>query len=168
MANRWPPILYVNERLYVQSVRLLGLSYILLLWKSVEGQTLQPPTLETKPKNIQDLRENTQLELKCTFTSQSGQGPVIPLVVITRADNTELPTSLVPLPKTISGLHNVINIATLSFSQFSAEYTVQLVTSRTINNLRFSCVLRLTDGGVLSNTSDPFNVKCIIEICSDV
>ena len=126
-----------------------------LLWQSVEGQT--PPQLDTNPVNVQDLRENGKLTFTCTFGTNFFsreivimQGNVSQTTILSQDPQRQVP---------IKGLDQ----ASTKLNLANVEYTVEIVTTRKINNLIFSCVGGIRNGSELTkfpSTSEPLNIKC--------
>ena len=119
-------------------IRLLGLSYILFLWKCIEVQSF--PLLETDPKNVQDFRENMELKLECTFgLSLSNR-----ILVTQGSVMEETPVSTSNIPTSVKGLE----IARLTHN-----------TNRSLNNLTSSCQSKFPKMVQVINSTQPIVVK---------
>ena len=132
-----------------------------LLWKSVEGIT--PPQLDTNPINVQDLRENVKLTLTCTFRRILNFDARE--IVVMQGNDTQTTSLGVLARPTVKGLEQATTKYSSNVESF--EYTVELVTKRTLNNLTFSCLGVIDNGSELirfSNTSQPLNIKCKIAV----
>ena len=126
-----------------------------LLWQSVQGVT--PPQLDTNPVNVQDLRENVKLTFTCTFGTNFFlreivimQGNVRQTTILSLDPQRQIP---------IKGLEQ----ASTKLNLLNIEYTVEIVTTRAINNLTFSCVGGIVNGSELTrfpSTSESLNIKC--------
>ncbi len=134
-------------------IRFLALSSILFLWKCIEVQSF--PLLETDPKNVQDLRENMELKLECTFGLSLGNR----ILVTQGSVMEETPVAFNNIPTAVKGLKNAHlthNTTTHGFFQL----TVYVNTKRSLNNLTFSCRSDFANNVQLINSTLPIVVKC--------
>ena len=112
------------------------------------------PLLETDPKNVQDLRENMELKLKCTFGPSFGnsivvtQGSVMEHTAITASD----------VPAAVKGLKSVR--ITQKIVSGTIQFAVNVNTNRSLNNLTFSCSSDFANWVQVINSTQPIVVKC--------
>ena len=136
----------------IHCTRFSGLSFILLLWKCIEVQSF--PLLETDPKTVQDLRENMELKLKCTFGPSYGNS-----IVVTQGsvmEQTSITASVVPAA--VEGLKSVR--ITQNVVSATVEFAVYVNTNRSLNNLTFSCTSDFENWFQVINSTLPIVVKC--------
>ena len=132
-----------------------GLLYILLLSQYCGGQSLL--FLETDTKNVQDLLENVKITFTCTFGYLDDRAGSAVLVKRGAAMAVETPVGGIS-PNVVNKLNNARTAYHITLNQVTASVT----TTRTVNNLTFSCINRLRDGSVVIISSQPIVVKCEI------
>ena len=134
-------------------IRFLGLSYILFLCKCIEVQSF--PLVETDPKNVQDLREDMELKLECTFGLSLGNNILVTqgsVMEATRVLGSDIPTS-------VKGLKNA-RLTHNNTDQGFLQLTVYVNTNRSLNNLTFSCQSDFLNMVKVINSTLPIVVKC--------
>ena len=133
----------------------LELSCILLLPQYCGGQS--PPILETNSKNVQDLLKNIKLTFTCSFGYLDDRAGSAVSVERGGAMAVETPVYGIALT-VVNGLNNARTTYNITLNRV----TVSVTTTRTLNNLTFSCINTLRDGSVVINSSQPIVVKCEI------
>ena len=92
------------------------------------------------------------LTLTCTFGTVFATREI----VITHAGGTPTTTNLGPRTTPVNGLSNV----NATYNNTGVQYMVQLITSRTINNLAFVCIGTDFTPKTTSSSTKLLNVKC--------
>ena len=113
------------------------------------------PLVKTDPKNVQDLCENMELKLECTFGLSLGNA-----ILVTQGSVMEgTPVTVSDIPTSVKGLKSA-RLTHNTTTQGFLQLTTYVNTSRSLNNLTFSCQSNFPNSVQVISSTLPIVVKC--------